>query len=94
MAKKKGGKSKGFISQGQRPNVKHNVLKAVRRDITPSEKMANVMSAYLAGRNPWVTIANPNNKQTNAKYIRVKAEDLWGSPKNRSYRMAAGATNE
>jgi hypothetical protein len=94
MAKKKGGKSKGFISQGQRPNVKHNVLKAVRRDITPSEKMANVMSAYLAGRNPWVTIANPNNKQTNAKYSRVKAEDLWGSPKNRGYRMAAGATNE
>ena len=94
MAKKKGGKSKGFISQGQRPNVKHNVLKAVRRDITPSEKMAIVMSAYLAGRNPWVTIANPNNKQTNAKYIRVKAEDLWGSPKNRGYRMAAGATNE
>ena len=52
------------------------------------------MSAYLAGRNPWVTIANPNDKQTNAKYIRVKAEELWGSPKNRGYRMAAGATNE
>ena len=94
MAKKKGGKSKGFTSQGQRPNIKRNVLKAVRRSITPSEKMANVMSAYLAGRNPWVTIANPNDKQTNAKYIRVKAEELWGSPKNRSYRMASGATNE
>lgn len=94
MAKKKGGKSSGFRSQGQRPNIKRNVLKAVRRDITPSEKMTNVMSAYLAGRNPWVTIANPNDKQTNAKYIRVKAEDLWGSPKNRGYRMAAGVTNE
>ena len=94
MAKKKGGKSKGFISQGQRPNVKHSVLKAVRRDTTASEKMANVMSAYLSGRNPWITIANPNDKQTNAKYIRVKAEDLWGSPKNRGYRMAAGAPNQ
>lgn len=94
MAKKKGGKSKGFISQSQRPNVKRNVLKAVRRDITASEKMANVMSAYLAGRNPWVTIANPNDKQTNAKYIRVKAEELWGSPKNRGYRMAAGGASE
>ena len=94
MAKKKGGKSKGFISQGQRPNFKSSTLKAVRRDITLSEKMANVMSAYLAGRNPWLTVPNPNTNETNKRFIRVKAEDLWGSPKNRDYRMTAGAASE
>ena len=94
MAKKKGGKSKGFISQGQRPNIKSNVLKAVRRDVTSSEKMANVMSAYLAGRNPWLTIPNPNTNETNKRFIKIKAEDLWGNPKNRGYRMTAGATND
>ena len=94
MAKKKGGKSKGFISQGERPNFKSSTLKAVRRDVTLSEKMANVMSAYLAGRNPWLTVPNPNTNETNKRFIRVKAEDLWGSPKNRDYRMTAGAASE
>ena len=69
-------------------------MKAVRRDVTLSEKMANVMSAYLAGRNPWLTVPNPNTNETNKRFIRVKAEDLWGSPKNRDYRMTAGAASE
>jgi|TARA_Y100000114_G_scaffold156950_1_gene186211 hypothetical protein len=94
MAKKKGGKSSGFISQGQRPNVKHNILKAVRRDTTESEKMVNIMNAYLQGRNPWLTVPNTNTNETNKKFVRIKAEDLWGSPKNRGFRMTAGATNE
>jgi hypothetical protein len=52
------------------------------------------MSAYLKGRNPWLTVPNPNTNETNKKFIRVKAEDLWGNPKNRSYRMTAGAAGE
>jgi hypothetical protein len=94
MGKKKGGKSSGFISQGERPNFKSSTLKAVRRDVTSSEKMANIMSAYLKGRNPWLTVPNPNTNETNKKFIRVKAEDLWGNPKNRGYRMTAGAAGE
>ena len=94
MAKKKGGKSSGFQSKGERPNVKRNILKAVRRNITPSEKMQYVMNAYLKGRNPWLTVPNPNTNETNKKFIRVKSEDIWGSPKNRGYRMAAGGASE
>lgn len=94
MAKKKGGKSKGFISQSERPNVKRNILKAVRRSLSSSEKMANVMDAYLKGKNPWLTVPNTNTNETNKKFLRIKAEDLWGSPKNRDYRMSAGASND
>jgi len=94
MGKKKGGKSSGFTSQGQRPNFKASTLKSVRRDVGISEQMSNVMDAYLKGRNPWLTIPNPNTKETNKKFIRVKSEDLWGSPKNRGYRMSSGAASE
>jgi hypothetical protein len=41
-----------------------------------------------------LTVPNPNTNETNKKFIRVKAEDLWGNPKNRSYRMTAGAAGE
>jgi hypothetical protein len=91
---KKGGKSSGFISQGERPNVKRNLLKAVRRDVTPSQKMDHIMSAYLKGHNPWLTIPNSNTNETNKKFIRVKSEDLWGNPKHRGFRLAAGASGE
>ena len=91
---KKGGKSSGFISQSERPNVKRNLLKAVRRDVTPSQKMDHIMSAYLKGRNPWLTIPNSNTNETNKKFIRVKSEDLWGNPKHRGFRLTAGASSE
>lgn len=91
---KKGGKSSGFISQGERPNVKRNILNAVRRDVTPSQKMEHIMDAYLKGLNPWLTVPNPNTNETNKKFIRVKSEDLWGNPKNRGFRLTAGASGE
>ena len=46
------------------------------------------------GLNPWLTVPNPNTNETNKKFIRVKSEDLWGNPKNRGFRLAAGASGE
>jgi len=91
---KKGGKSSGFVSQGERPNVKRNILNAVRRDVTPSQKAEYIMDAYLKGRNPWLTVPNSNTNETNKRFIRVKSEDVWGNPKNRGYRMAAGGAGD
>ena len=92
MGKKSSGNT--YQSKGERPNVKRNILNAVRRDVTPSQKMEHIMTAYLKGRNPWLTVPNPNTNETNKKFIRVKSEDLWGNPKHRGFRLAAGGTGE
>lgn len=82
MGKKKGGKSSGFISQGIHSNVDRSILKKMRRDYLDSgERMANQRAAWARGKNVVLTIENPNKNQTNKRFIRVNAKDLWGSPK-------------
>jgi hypothetical protein len=81
---KKGGKSKGFISQGIHNNVNRSVLKAMRQDYMASgERLGNQRAAWAKGKNVVLTIENPNKNETNKRFIRVGARDLWGSPKNR-----------
>jgi hypothetical protein len=92
MGKKSSGNT--YQSKGERPNVKRNILNAVRRDVTPSQKAEHIMNAYLKGRNPWLTVPNPNTNETNKRFIRVKSEDLWGNPKHRGFRLAAGGTGD
>lgn len=83
MAKGKGGKSKGFVSQGLNSNVNRKTLNSMKRARTGAEKAMYKVDAYWAGKNPWVTIDNPNPNETNKRSIRVKANTLWGSPKDR-----------
>lgn len=78
MGKKKGGKSKGFISQGIHSNVSKKTLNAMRADRSEAEKLLNKQRAWLKGANPWVTIDNPNKEQTNKRKIRVRMNDLMG----------------
>lgn len=83
MGKTKGGKSKGFVSQGTHSNVSRDTLKDMKRSRTELEKQLNKTRAYWAGKNPWITIDNPNKNETNKRQIRVKANTLWGTPKER-----------
>jgi hypothetical protein len=71
---KKGGKSKGFISQGIHKNVSSSVRKAMRKDYMASGKrLINQRAAFDAGKNVMVTIPNPNPNETNKRFIRVAA---------------------
>lgn len=79
----KAGKSKGFISQGIHSNVSKQTLKDMKRNTPDIDKMRNKVYAYWAGKNPWITIENPNKEETNKRFIKVKADELWGSPKKR-----------
>ena len=36
--------------------------------------------AWRKGQNPWLTIQNPNDKETNKRMIRVRANEHWGNP--------------
>ena len=82
MAKKASGKN--YISQGKHSNVARGTLQAMRKDSRErGEKEINIQSAWLKGKNPWVTISNPNKEQKDRLFIRVKSNDIWGSPKER-----------
>lgn len=83
MAKGKGGKSQGNVSQGIHRNVARDTLKGMKRARPETDKQLNKTRAYWAGKNPWITMPNPNPNETNKRFIRVKANTLWGSPKER-----------
>ncbi len=76
---KKGGKSKGFISQGKHSNVSRTICNAMRREyMTSGERVVNQLAAWKRGRNVVLTIENPNKNETNKRFIRVNARDLKG----------------
>lgn len=82
MAKGKGGKSKGFISQGIHNNVSKATRRAMRADYLASgERLVNQRKAFDAGKNVMVTIPNPNPNETNKRFIRVNAKTVWKSNK-------------
>lgn len=73
---KKGGKSKGFISQGLHSNVSKRTRNAVRKEYMASgDRLLNQRAAFDAGKNVMVTIPNPNPHETNKRFIRVPAQD-------------------
>ena len=85
---KKGGKSKGFISQGQRPNYSRNIVNACRRDRVGSSGQQNAkVKAWRAGKRVMLTIDNPDKNNTKERKIRVPAIDVWGYPRSMQLRM-------
>tara|TARA_B100001093_G_C26858859_1_gene1028838 strand:- start:8943 stop:9215 length:273 start_codon:yes stop_codon:yes gene_type:complete len=73
-------KSDGYTSKGLHNNVSKNTLKAVKRDLDPTIKMNHIITAWRKGLNPWITINNPNKKETNKRYIKIKSNISWGNP--------------
>lgn len=72
-----------YTSKGERVCVSRNIRKSMRRHKSDGEKALEIQKAYLSGKNPWLTIPNPNKSQTNKRFIRVKANDYYGDPKRR-----------
>lgn len=70
---KKGGKSKGFISQGKHSNVKASTLNAVRSEYRQSgERVMNQLRALQKGKDVVMTIENPNKEDLGRKFIKVR----------------------
>ncbi len=70
---KKGGKSKGFISQGKHSNVDRKISNAMRTEyLQSSERLANQLRALSKGKDVVMTVPNPNKEQTNKKFIKVR----------------------
>ena len=80
MAKRKSA-SKGYQSKGQRPNVRKDIRKAMRRDYVGSvEQMNNKVSAFKKGKRVMITVPNPNKNNTKERFIRIPMS--FCAPKN------------
>jgi len=74
MAKKR--KRTKKISKGLRPTINSWVLKATRPD--EAQSLMNKLEAWREGKNPWITVANPNIHETNKRFIRIRANSYFG----------------
>lgn len=74
---------KQYISKNSGRNVSRTTLRDMRGVVTEGERFLNKFKAYLDGKNPWITIENPDREKTNKPFIRVKAVELWGQVKDR-----------
>lgn len=87
MSKPKSGKS-SYTSQGERRNVSRDLSNSIKRNRSGAEHMLNLQSAWKSGRDPWITIDNPNKNETNKRRIKVRMnETSLGSPKERIKHM-------
>jgi ribosomal protein L21E len=68
-------------SKGERNNVNRDVIKSLRRDYMNNDlaRMKNQIAAFKRGKNVMVTIPNSNPNETNKRFIRVNAKDVWKS---------------
>lgn len=67
-------------SKGQRRSIVAGVKEA-RRGRSEVEKALNKLEAWRKGQNPWITVPGT---ASNARFIRVRANNLWGDPKKSS----------
>lgn len=64
-------------SKGERINVRKDILKELRREYKFVDKTINQINAFKKGKNVMVTIPNPNTNETNKRFLRVNAKDVW-----------------
>lgn len=74
-----------YVSKGKHSNVASGTRTAMRKSVSGAERLMNKKRAWAAGKNPWLTIANPNKGETNRQFIRVRANEHWGNPKKIGY---------
>lgn len=91
MGKKKGGKSSGVISKGERVSINPSVTKAVRNDRTAVEKMLNKQKAWKAGRKVNLLVPNLGADAKKHPFIKVKANEVWGDPKRNRFSLFGGS---
>ena len=76
MAKKKQRSTQ--TSKGERSPLNKKLIKASRREYNGSTaQMNNKLAAWKRGKNVMLTIENPNKNETNKRFIRVNANDVW-----------------
>ena len=76
MGKKRTRASK--TSRGERQSIAKSAVQMVRRARSATTKLMNKTDAWLAGKNPWITIPGPSPDKL---FVRVRANTVYGDPK-------------
>jgi hypothetical protein len=87
MGKKKVRKT--YKSSGMHSNVAKSTLRLAREGVPLIERELNKVEAWLQGKNPWITVEN-NQRGTNRPFYKVRANELYGNPKNATYSIFRG----
>ena len=76
MAKKK--QRAHQVSKGERKSHDPKWGKQARREwVGSTAQMIAKVKAWQSGKNVMLTVENPNKNETNKKFIRVNANDVW-----------------
>jgi hypothetical protein len=89
MGKKRSRKTQ--VSKGERRSIGRWAVNAVRREKSEAEKAINKLDAWRKGKNPWITVPGPSS---NMRFIKVRANSLYGNPKNASANIYGNAGQE
>lgn len=89
MGKKRSRKT--YTSKGTGSNVSSATLKLVRRERSPFESALNKINAWRAGKNPWITVPGT---QSNMRFIKVRANAVYGDPKFAAANLFRGRGDE
>ena len=73
------------VSNGERKNVRRDILKAARRDYLASglQVSLNKIDAWKKGKRVMLTIKNEGADNVKRPFIRVPAKEVWGNPGGR-----------
>ena len=70
----------GHVSKGVHSQKKTFAQKACRREYKNTiARLYNQYNAFTSGKNVVLTMENPNKNETNKRFIRVNARDVWKS---------------
>lgn len=75
-------------SKGERRSISKSVIKAARNEVTELDKALNKIRAWEQGKNPWITVFNPAS--TRERYVKVRANQVYGDPKYRNANIYRG----
>ena len=75
MARGKKSSGKNYTSKGERRNVVNGKRKS--SDVSHLDTVSNKMKAFKKGKLVWLTVPNPNTNETNKKFVKVIASDVW-----------------
>ena len=81
-------------SKGIGINVNKKIINSLSREVSLVDSLLHKIDAWKAGKNPWITIENPSPNATNKKFIKVKANEIYGNPKFASYSIYRGKEAE
>jgi hypothetical protein len=69
---------KKLVSKGKHSSISRSLVNAVRSGRSELEKMMNKVAAWKEGKNPWITV---QGTASNRQFVKVRANELYGSPK-------------